>query len=90
MAIKIATCEQARIVAGRDTTAQSDAEVQGLKSIKAGSVELVFKDGDGDSVSNSAVPPTVSSGIPLAWQCPTPAMLKELAGLPRKAVFQVV
>ena len=89
MAIKIATCEQARVVAGRDTTAQSDAEVQGLEKIKAGSVELVFK--EGGSSSGKSVPPTVSNGIPLAWQCPTAETLAALdAANKRKAQFAVI
>jgi hypothetical protein len=85
--MKAAECEQARLNATTDPTAPLDAEMQGLKRIQAGSVELEFKDG----VKTQGVPSTVSSVIPATWRCPTLESL-ELAKALRggRAEFAVI
>jgi hypothetical protein len=60
--------ELAALMMQRDRTAETDAQVQGLKSLKAGSVALEFVEG---ATFPSAVPETVKNlGVP-SWFCPT-------------------
>jgi hypothetical protein len=86
-AMKAAEFEQARLTSKTDPTAPLDAEMQGLKRIQAGSVELEFKDG----VKTQGVPSTVTGVIPASWRCPTPEELALLGTLKnRKAEFAVI
>jgi len=61
-----ATAEYARQLLASDRTGDSDIETQGITSIKAGSVELTFK----DSVYAKAVPDIVYNLIPCGWGYP--------------------
>jgi hypothetical protein len=61
--LKWATCEWAQAILVGDRTADSDVETQGLSRLKAGSVELEFK----DSVYAKPVPDVVVNLIPEWW-----------------------
>lgn len=61
--IKWATCELAQAILVADRTADSDVETQGLTRLKAGSVELEFK----DSVYAKPIPDVVVNYIPEWW-----------------------
>lgn len=70
-AIKYATNEMARLLLVSDRTLESEAAAAGLTKLKAGPVELGFK----DEISISVIPSGVSMVIPKSWQCPTPTEL---------------
>ena len=61
--LKWATCEWAQAILAGDRTADSETETQGLTRLKAGSVELEFK----DSVYAKPVPDVVVNLIPEWW-----------------------
>lgn len=63
--IQWATAELAKQLLSTDRAADSDIETQGITSIKAGSIQLKFK----DSVSAKPIPDVVAKLIPLAWGC---------------------
>lgn len=61
--LKQATAEFARQLIAADRTADSDVETQGIKSLRAGSVGIEFK----DDVKAKVVPDAVVSLIPRWW-----------------------
>jgi len=65
--LKDAVSELARLLASADYTAPSDAEVQGLTKLKAGPVELQFK----ELFESRTIPSPVLAMIPATWLCPT-------------------
>jgi len=65
--VQQATAEYARQLLVTDRTADSDIQTQGITSVKAGPVELHFK----DSVYAKAVPDAVFYLIPSMWGYPT-------------------
>ena len=64
--LKEATAEFARQLIVSDTTANSDIETQGIKSLSAGPVSLAFK----DSITPKVVPDAVINLIPSWWGKP--------------------
>jgi len=64
--LKDAVCELAFLLLQKDTTLPNQAAVQGLTKIKAGSVELGFK----NEIVFSAVPDSVKALLPEGWLCP--------------------
>lgn len=66
--VKVATAELALILLGSDVTLQSDVGAQGITRIKAGPVELDFK----DSIELQSVPDNVRAIFPPSWLCPSP------------------
>lgn len=51
--IRDATCELARLLLASDRTADSELEVQGIKSLKAGPVELTFQGASAKPIPDS-------------------------------------
>lgn len=73
--LKEAVIELALLLATRDTTAQSEAEAEGLTKLKVGPIELNFR----DAIASNAVPASISSLLPAAWLCPTPEQKARIA-----------
>lgn len=66
--IEYAVVEWLLRIAPSDTSVESDISIQGITKIKAGPVELAFK----DEIENSgrSVPANVLAMIPAEWLCP--------------------
>lgn len=64
--LKLATVTLAVQLAKEDVTAGNEVAAQGITKIKAGPVELNFK----DEIAVTALPPSVSSLFPASWLCP--------------------
>lgn len=78
--VKEATFEMALLLATRDVTAQSEAEVEGLTKLKVGPIELGFR----EAIASNSMPSSITSLFPSAWLCPTTEQLN------RVAVFEVL
>lgn len=78
--MKYAQMELALILSrsATDPTLQSEAAVQGLTRIKAGSIELEFK----GEIEYSSLPASVRGLIPASWFCPSTAV--------KRITFQMV
>lgn len=65
-ALKDATAELAYMLLASDVTLESDAAVQGISRIKAGPVDISFR----DSIESRDVPSNVSELFVPSWLCP--------------------
>lgn len=63
--LKDATSELAMQLAVSDITLDNDAAIQGLTKVKAGPVELGFK----DSIDVRGLPSAVTNLLPSSWKC---------------------
>lgn len=61
--LKDATAEFARQLIAADRTLDSDAEVQGLRSVRAGSVTIAFR----DMITSKAIPDAVHTLLVPSW-----------------------
>lgn len=64
--IELATFELALMLIPSDVTLESEASVQGLTRLKAGSIELGFR----DKIDMRVIPDNVKRLIPSSWLCP--------------------
>jgi len=64
--LKVATAELALKLLSADLTADNDASAQGLKRVKAGPVEVEWK----DEVAAAALPGIVQDYLVPSWLCP--------------------
>jgi len=64
--LKVATVTLAVLLAKEDVTAGNEIALQGITKVKAGPVELNFK----DDIAVSALPGSVSGLFPASWLCP--------------------
>ena len=79
-ALKDATAELAGQLIMSDSTLDNDVSVQGITSIKAGSVSLTFK----DMIDQHIIPSAVLSLLPASW------ITDEIITPAQRAVFEVV
>jgi hypothetical protein len=78
--LKDATAELAGALGTSDTTLDNDVIVQGITSIKAGSVSLSFK----DMIETHVIPDMVWSLMPASW------FTDEIITMEKTALFDVV
>lgn len=64
--IELATFELALMLVVSDITLESEASVQGLSRLKAGSIELSFR----EDIETRIIPDNVKQFIPSSWLCP--------------------
>jgi hypothetical protein len=65
--LKNATAELAMILVGEDVTLQSQAEADGLEKVKAGPIEITWK--DGFDFSSTTIPNGVTVLLVPSWIC---------------------